>query len=538
MSERHTLGRLTEEFWARTDDYESLCFEGTWHRSHDLAARARRIAGGFQALGIGPGDRVAVMMANCPEVPLTYWALWRGGAVVTPVVFLASHEELRHILVNSGARAIVTTPEVLLTVQLATAELDVRVIVVGDAPDGTMAYAELETADEGPLVDRRDDDLAALMYTGGTTGRAKGVMLTQAGLYNISRASREATAVTGLTRTLMPLPMSHAYGLIVTLVGMQGTEAGTSVLMRWFDPAAWLALAAEHRVQVAPLVPAMVQLLLTQPLEETSLPDLTYVTCGAAPLPRDAMEEFERRVPGVQILEGYGLTETSAVTSVNRPGARKPGSVGLPLPGYEITVRDDAGEALPAGTDGEICVRGASLMKGYWPAGGPASDGGSGSGPGTGSGALPAGGSGGAATGQGTTALVDGELRTGDIGHFDDDGYLYIVDRKKDLIIRGGFNVFPRDVEDALAEHPDVTMAGVVGRPDPSKGEEIVAFVSLRPGAEITEAELVAWTKEQLGAIKYPREIHFVDQVPVTSVFKTDRKKLRTMLAEMTEDPA
>jgi long-chain acyl-CoA synthetase len=515
MGGRHTLGRLTEEFWQRHDDGESLFFEGTWHRRHDLAARARRVAGGFGALGVRPGDRVAVMMTNCPEVPITYWALWRAGAVITPVIFLASHEELRHILHNSDARAIVTTPEVLLTVQLAAAGLDVKIIVVGETPEDAIPYAELEAAAEGTLTERDDEDLAALMYTGGTTGRAKGVMLTNAGLYNVSAAGYQASRAPGLNRALVPLPMSHAYGLIVTLVGMHHTEPGRSVLMRWFDPAEWLRLAAEHRVQVAPLVPAMIQALLTQPLEETPLPDLKRVSSGAAPLPAETMREFERRLPGVQVFEGYGLTETSAVTTVNRPGARRVGSVGRPLPGYELVIRDDDGNELPAGQDGEICVRGASLMKGYWPdpdrdAGGEAAKGG--------------------------TALVDGELRTGDIGHLDEDGYLYIVDRKKDLIIRGGFNVFPRDIEDALIRHPDVSMAGVVGRPDREKGEEVVAFVSLRPGAEITADKLIVWAKEQLGSIKYPREIHVIDQVPVTSVFKTDRKKLRVMLKTMAAD--
>jgi long-chain acyl-CoA synthetase len=503
-TDTHTLGRLTEESWQRFDDYESLFFEGTWHRSHQLAQRARRVSGGFREVGVRPGDRVVVMMANCPEVPITYWALWRAGAVVTPVVFLVSADELRHILTDSGARAIVTTPEVLLTVQMAADGLGVTIIVVGDGPEQTIPYAQLESCDEAPLVNTAEDDIAALMYTGGTTGRAKGVMLTNAGLYHTSQATRQATETPGIIRTLLPLPLSHAYGLIVTLAGMQSTVQGASVLMRWFEPKEWERLAAEHRIQFSSLVPAMIHMLLANPeFGATPLPDLRYITSGAAPLARETLEEFERRVPSVQILEGYGLTETSAVTSVNRPGHRKLGSVGPPLPGYTVTIRDEDGKELPAGEDGEICVRSASLMLGYRHE------------PDT-----------------STTAIVDGELRTGDIGHLDEDGFIYVVDRKKDLIIRGGFNVFPRDVEDALAEHPDVAMAGVVGRPDPKSGEEIVAFVSLTPGATAQPEELIAWTRERIGKIKYPREVHVVDSVPVTSVFKTDRKRLRQMLAE------
>ena len=504
MGGTHTLGRLAEEAWQRFDDYEALFFEGTWHRSHDMAHRALRVSGGFAEVGIKPGDRVAVMMANCPEVPITYWALWRCGAVVTPVVFLVSVEELRHILSDSGARAIVTTPEVLLTVQLATDGLGISIIVVGDGPAETIPFSQLEAGHELPLVDVGEGDLAALMYTGGTTGRAKGVMLSHSGLYHTSLAGREATEVPGVNRALMPLPMSHSYGLIVVLAGMQSKQPQSSVLMRWFDPKEWQRLAAEHQSQLSSLVPAMIHMLLATPeFGSTPLPDLRYVTCGAAPLARETLEAFERKLPGVQILEGYGLTETSAVTSVNPPGRRKVGSVGLPLPGYEVTIRDEDGKELPVGADGEICVRSASLMLGYRHE--PESN---------------------------TTAIIEGELLTGDIGHVDEDGYLYVVDRKKDLIIRGGFNVFPRDVEDALTEHPEVTMAGVVGKPDPKSGEEVVAFVSLAPGATVTPDELIAWTRDRIGKIKYPREVRVVDSVPVTSVFKTDRKRLRQMLTE------
>ncbi|PKK15804.1 AMP-binding protein [Thermomonospora sp. CIF 1] len=500
-----TLGRLSERAWERFDDYDALFFEGRWYRSRELAERTRRVAGGLTDLGVRPGDRVVVMMANCPEVGITYQALWRAGAVVTPVVFLVSPEELRHILTDSGARVVVTTAEVLPTVQKAAHDLDVQIVLVGETTaEGTVPYEELARADELPLIDRDEQDLAALMYTGGTTGRAKGVMLTHAGLYAASLASWEASTAQHVNRVIVPLPLSHAYGMIVTLIGLQSQVPRSTVLLRWFDAKEWLRLASAHRAQLAPLVPAMIGMLLAEPaLEATPLPDLRYITCGSAPLPRESLEEFERRVPGVQIMEGYGMTETSAVCAVNRPGARKAGSVGRPLPGYEITIRDEDGNALPPGRDGEICVRAGCLMKGYWRAA-----------------EATAG------------ALIDGELRTGDIGHLDSDGFLFIVDRKKDLIIRGGFNVFPRDVEDALMEHPAVAKAGVVGRPDPRLGEEVVAFVSLVPGATATPQELIAWTRDRIGKIKYPREVHVIDAIPMTSVFKTDRKRLRQMLAE------
>jgi long-chain acyl-CoA synthetase len=505
--ENHTLGRLAEEAWARHSDHDSLFFEGTWFRSHELAERARRATGGFIAAGVRPGDRVIVLMANCPEVFITYTALWRAGAVVTPVVFLASEDEVRHILRDSGARVVVTTAEWTEKIAAAAdgrAGLDVTVVVAGEAPPGTVALAELEKAAESPVVDRDPGDLAAVMYTGGTTGQAKGVVLTNDGLWRVAKAGYDRSHVAGVNRAIIPLPLSHAYGLIVTIAGMHAEEPGASVLQRWFDAKQWLSLAAEHRVQLGAVVPAMLQLLLAEPLEEADLSELRYLSSGAAPLAREVLEQFERRVPGVRIIEGYGLTETSAVTSVNPPSRRRIGSVGLPLDCYQIVIRDDDGNELPAGADGEICVRGTALMLRYWNA--------------------P----------EATAAALseDGhELRTGDIGHLDADGYLFIADRKKDLIIRNGFNVYPRDVEDALVGHPDVAMAGVVGRPDAVAGEEVVAFVMPRWGAHVEAGELTAFARQRLAATKYPREIHVVDAIPMTSVGKLDRKKLRAMLA-------
>ncbi|MER6946614.1 AMP-binding protein [Nonomuraea sp. NPDC000554] len=489
-----SLGRLAEESWNRFEDFDSVFYEGVWHRSHQQAARARRVCGGFADAGVRPGDRVVVMMATSPEVPLIYQALWAAGAVVTPVVFLVGAEELRHILLDSGAVAIVTSPELVETVEAAG--VDIRVFV---------ETSELEQADERGPAPRDPTDLAALMYTGGTTGTAKGVMLSHGGLWHVAKDAYELSHQEGVDRAIVPVPLSHAYGLIITVAGMHARQPQQAVLMRWFDPKAFLALAAEQRVQYGAVVPSMLRMLLEEPLDAHPLPDLAFLTCGAAPLGRELLEEFERRMPGVQVLEGYGLTETSAVTTFNPPGRRRIGSVGLPLSGYRITIRDSSGEPVEAGDVGEICVAGESLMLGYWGELAPDPEG---------------------------TALVDGELRTGDIGCVDDDGYLYVVDRKKDLIIRGGFNVFPHDVEDALDRHPDVAASCVVGRPDPRVGEEVVAFVQLRPGGTATAEELIGWARDRVGRVRYPREVRFADSIPVTSVLKLDRKLLRARLGE------
>ena len=499
----------------RQGSYDSLCYEGQWHTNGQLAERAARLATGFAGLGVRPGDRLLVLMANCPEVLITYTAAWRAGAVVTPLIFLVSEDELRHALVDSGAVGIVTTAEFLPKVAAAVqgngkagGAPDVRFVLVAGAPADIPAgvpvldFAQVASAEPGSITSRSGTDLAALLYTGGTTGRSKGVPLTHAGLYWCGSAAHESSVRANVLRSVLPLPLAHAYGLLVLCGGMHRTDQPQTILMRWFDPAGWVKLAERHRVQGSALVPSMIQMLLSQPLEEAELSELIAISSGAAPLAADVRREFEARVPTATIYEGYGCTEAATFISANPADARRAGSVGLPVPGCEVSIQDDAGQALPPGQDGEICVRSPGVMTGYWH-GGEAS----------------------------AAALAGGWLHTGDIGHLDEDGYLYVVDRKKDLILRGGFNVFPRDVEEVLVTHPAVAQAGVVGRPDARLGEEIVAFVSLRPGAEVSPAELTEYARQHLSATKYPRQITIVDAVPLTSVGKLDRKKLRQWVA-------
>jgi long-chain acyl-CoA synthetase len=504
------LARLAETSLDSKGDYQTLLFEGRWHRSGELAERARRLAAGLSELGVVPGDRVAVMMANSPEVGIVYNAVWRAGGVVTPVMFLLSVEDLQHVLRDSGAVALVTTPEFADKVREAAEDVDtLSFLISGGEVDGFIPLASLEQAEPAPIVPRADEDLAALLYTGGTTGRSKGVMLTHRSLYYTGRSGYESGHVPGLNRTLVPLPLSHAYGLLVTIVGMHASERGVGVLMRWFEPQSFLELIQEHRLQIAAVVPTMLQLLLSQPLEDYDLSSLRYVTSGGAPLAPDVAEQFIRRVPSVSIRQGYGLTETAALISSNPIGQERAGSVGLPVPGTEVRVVDEEGSELAAGQVGEICARSPGVMQGYWNSPEITSQ-----------------------------ALRDGWLHTGDLGYRDEDGYLYIVDRKKDLIIRGGFNVYPRDIEDALVEHPCVQTAGVIGRPDPRHGEEVVAFVALHPGAELTSEQLVEWARERIGGYKYPREIEIIDAVPLTPVGKVDRKVLRAKLTAAQPQPS
>jgi long-chain acyl-CoA synthetase len=506
-----SLQRLADQYWRRDAGQSELHFEGGRWTSTELAERTKRLSGGLRAAGVKPGDRVVICMANCPEVGITYHAIWRAGAVATPVLFLLSEDELRHVLTDSGAVLVVTTPEFLPKVSAAAAAAPsvLGIVVAGPHEAGSAAaggpelldFAELEQAEPGDLIDSDPAELAALLYTGGTTGRSKGVMISHNALSAAAWAAT-ATSYDPKQRTvLLALPLSHVYGLMVSVMSLHSPEPNVVVLMRWFDPAGWLRLAQHHQVNGSPLVPSMLQMLLQQPLEDYDLSALTRLNSGAAPLPRQVLDDFGRRLPQVEIAEGYGCTESAAIIATSPLGQARPGSVGKPAPGVEVKIElQDGNEAAP-GADGEICVRGAVLMTGYWHAPDATAE-----------------------------ALRRGYLHTGDVGRLDADGYLYIVDRIKDLIIRGGFNVYPRDVEDVLVQHPDVVAAATVGRPDEKYGEEVVAFVQLTPGSTVTPAELVEFAREHLSAAKYPREVRIVDSIPLTSVLKTDRKRLRAQL--------
>ena len=471
---RRNLARLHEDAFERRGDYDALWFEGHWYSSRELFDRGCRVAAGLE---VAPGDRVVVLMENTPDVPVAYHAIARAGAVATPLIFLLTVQELRRILADCEPTLVVTSPTFRETVERAA--------------EGVRVIDDLASmdAEPRPIVPRADDDLAALVYTGGTTGRAKGVMLTHANLWEAGRRGHEAGDVPGITRSLTSLPLAHAFGLLVLNVGLHHSERPVSALMRWFEAETWLTLAEEHRVQIAALVPSMLQLLLAEPLEDYDLRELRYVASGAAPLPAEAIAEFTRRVPGVEIREGYGLTETSGLVSTNPPGRVRYGTVGRPVPGTDVRI----------GGDLEVLVRSDLVMKGYWRA--PEAT---------------------------AAALEDCWLKTGDLGSLGDDGYLSILGRKKDLILRGGFNVFPRDVEEALLEHPAITSACVVGRPDALYGEEVVAFVTA--SGDATAEQLVAFGRRRLGGYKYPREIHVVDALPLTPVGKPDRKALREQL--------
>ena len=330
------------------------------------------------------------------------------------------------------------------------------------------------------------DDDAVILYTSGTTGRPKGAELTHAGLTR-NAALTAATLISAEPGQVVMgcLPLFHVFGLTCALNAAIAGGSTLTLLPR-FDPAKALEIVARDKVTIFEGVPTMYAAMLHQP--GSGWPDtssLRVCISGGAAMPVEIMRGFEQAF-GCMILEGYGLSETSPVASFNQPGqARKPGSIGTPIQGVEMRVVDADGAELPAGEIGEIVIRGHGVMKGYW------------------------------GNSQATAETIrDGWLSTGDLARVDEDGYFYIVDRKKDLIIRGGFNVYPREVEEVLYEHPAVAEAAVIGIPEPELGEEIGAAVTLKPAASATPAELRAFVKERIAPYKYPRYIWFLPDLP------------------------
>jgi long-chain acyl-CoA synthetase len=496
-----TLPELADLHDAKYGDYEALHFEGRTFTSGELRDRATRFAGGLIELGLQPGERVLVMITNGSEVQATYLGTWRAGGVVMPVLFLLQPAEVAKIVREGEPAIVVTSPEFLPVVQQAVQGVRSvrRVITTGATDAGMVAFDELLRSE--PLLEaisRDDEDLAALLFTGGTTGASKGVMLTHRNIASDAEAGAEGTGLQDGEIALTSLPLAHGYGILASATSLFVKVSG--VLLRWFDPTQFLQAIPKYGVTRVAVVPTMLQYLLQAPLEDHDLSSLQYVTCGAAPLPLEVLNEWERRTDSI-VCEGYGCTEATAVVTVNRNGHRKPGTVGYAVPGVDVRVVDEDDREVDRGQDGEVVVRGPVVMQGYWH--------------------QP----------EETAAVIrDGWLHTGDIGRMDDEGFLTIVERMKDLIIRGGLNIYPRDVEDALTEHPGVSMAGVVGRPHELYGEEAVAFVVRQPGVEVTEDELLEFLVERIGKPKRPSEVRFVDTLPLTAIGKVARKELRKQL--------
>ena len=471
----------------------------------ELDERARRVAGALQAAGVRKGDRVALVLGNTPEFVEMLHGAWRIGAVVAPLNVMLTPEEAGYVLADAAATVVVTDRALLPTVlavrdRVASVE---RVLVTGSgpAPLETTSYEEaLARASDPSPTDLGEEDLALLSYTAGTTARPKGAMLTHGNLLaNLDQmASVPALAEAESDVVLLALPLFHIYALNVVL-GITLREGATAVLVERFDPAGTLELVERHRVTVLFGAPPMFAAWLhAAGQRDFDLSSVRLAVSGAAPLPGAVLDAFRERF-GVTIWEGYGLTETAPAVTTNALGERaKPDSIGLVLPGLEVRLVDDHGEEVEDGDPGEIVVRGPNVFRGYWN--------------------KPE---------ESEAAFRDGWLRTGDVAYRDEDGYLFIVDRTKDLVIVSGFNVFPKEVEDAIARHPKVSEVVVIGVPDERTGEAVKALIVPENGQTLTEEEVREHCRGTLARFKWPQTIELVDSLPKHVTGKVLRRALR-----------
>ncbi|MEU9602458.1 long-chain fatty acid--CoA ligase [Streptomyces sp. NPDC048109] len=478
------------------------------HGSHsyaDVDDRSARIAAALLGQGLRPGDRVAVQLPNIPEFVSTYLAVLRAGLVMVPLNPMLRAPEIAYHLADSGASVLVTAGDCLPDVLEARGSAAVFAVGDGGLSDGVRPFTDLLTVPGGgEIAATSADDTAVLLYTSGTTGHPKGAELTHFQLYMNCTVGGELFGFGDTDVGLAVLPLFHVFGLS-SVLNVAIRFGGSVCLVPRFETRTVLDAVERHRCTVFAGVPTMYAALLQADITGRDLSSLRVGVSGGAAMPGEVLRAFEGKFSGVVVLEGYGLSETASSTTFNISAEqRRVGSIGRPIWGVTARIVDDTGGPLEPGPDqvGEIVVRGHNVMKGYW--------------------RRPE---------ETAAALRGGWLHTGDLGYSDEDGYLYVVDRKKDLVIRGGYNVYPREVEELLHAHLDVTGAAVLGRPDPRLGEEVVACVTLRPGASAGEAELIAFCRESLAPYKCPREVRVLDDMPVGPTGKILKRELRSWLS-------
>ncbi len=492
--------------------YDFLVFEGKPYSNVELRRMANRLAHGLQALGVGAGDKVVVLMPNSPEVIVAFQALLRLGATVIPVLFLLGVNEVEYILRDSEASVVITSSIFLDKLkQAADSVPTVRHIISADGADErSFTHLMSNQPDEFALRDTDAHEVAVMLYTSGTTGRPKGVMLTHLNLYSNAKLSF-VTAEFARTDynskpedavSLLALPLAHSYGLTVMNIGF--LSGARYMLMAWFEAERAMQLIQQHKVTQFSGVPTMYAYMLNHAnFDQYDLSSVKSWGSGSAPLPLEVQRVFDAKI-GQPILEGYGLSEYSPVVASNRADRpNKRGSIGLPIFGTEVRVVDDDDCTLPVGELGELVVRGPCVMKGYYH--------------------LPD-----------LTARVlrNGWLHTGDMARMDDDGYLYIVERKDDMIIRGGENIYPREVEEVLYHHSAVAEASVIGVPDATLGQEVHAFVVLKNGAAASEDDVITFCQQHIAKFKTPKRVTVVSSLPKNIIGKTLRKELRRIYEE------
>jgi long-chain acyl-CoA synthetase len=456
---------------------------------------ARRYAAVLANDGVGPGSRVALLLPNIPHFAFAYYGALALGATVVPVHALLRADEIAFTLTDSNCTAIITAAPLLAEAAKGAEIANVKLYSVLDS-DADMSDVEridqlaMQVEPVAQLLPREPQDEAVILYTSGTTGKPKGAVLTHDNiLWNVQTIAFDTVQLLHDDVLIGVLPLFHSFGQTVVLNG--GFRVGaTVVLMPRFDGPGALDLMVAENVNVFAGVPTMYMALLAAAADAKAIPNMRLAVSGGAAIPVAVIEKV-KDVFGVDIFEGYGLSETSPVATFNQAVyGRKSGSIGCPIWGVDVAIAnaDVEGriELMPAGEAGEIIIRGHNVFQGYLNQ--PEAS---------------------------AAVLVDGWFRSGDIGMVDDEGFFFIVDRKKDLIIRGGFNVYPREVEEVIAQHPAIAQVAVVGMPDEHYGEEIHAVVVCAAGQTIEADDLIAWCQERVGKHKYPRHVHVVESLPV-----------------------
>ncbi|QJD88390.1 long-chain fatty acid--CoA ligase [Cohnella herbarum] len=523
-------------------NHEAIDFLGRRYTYKELLRQCRKLANALKELNINKGDRVAIMLPNCPQAVIAYYGGLMAGAVIVQTNPTYTERELHLQLADSGAIALITLDLLMPRVSKArenTALKDVIITTLSDGlpfpknilypikrrreyPNLKVKYSKSEgnhrwssvirQSKDTPICEEVDADtgLAMIQYTGGTTGQPKGVMLTHANLLaNAVQVSGWFYRMElGKERYLAALPLFHVFGLTV-LLNQTIFQAGTLLLVPRFDPKLVLETIRRRRPTVFPGAPTMYIALLNHPeTQEDDLGSIKVCVSGAAPLPRDVQEKFEQKSGG-KLIEGYGMTETSPVTHCNPIwNFRKPGTIGVPLPDTDVRiVGEDNLEPLPIGEIGELAIKGPQVMSGYWN--------------------RPE---------ETAAALKEGWLRTGDLGTMDEDGFFTIIDRKKDIILAGGYNVYPREIEEVLFDHPAVKEASVLGVPDQYRGETVKAYIVLKDGWQVSDMQLDRWCRDRLAAYKVPKQYEFRTSLPLSLIGKVLRRKLKEELETKEEN--
>jgi long-chain acyl-CoA synthetase len=461
-----------------------------------LNEAATRVAGLLKENGVVPGDRVGIMLPNVPYFGAAYYGVLRAGGVVVPINVLLKGREVAFYLKDSGAKAVFAWHGFAEAAEPGAAEAGTELISVQPGEFEQLLAAAPRAEEDEP---RSGSDTAVILYTSGTTGTPKGAELTHDNLReNCTITARTLVQITEEDVILGALPLFHSFGQTCGLNAAVATGACLTLIPR-FDPSKALEIIARDEVTVLEGVPTMYHAMLNAPgHQDADTSSLRVCVSGGSAMPVEVMKTFEQAFDCI-ILEGYGLSETSPVASFNHPEReRKAGSIGTPIQGVEMKLVDDDGGDIEQGGVGEIVIRGHNVMKGYWGRADATAD-----------------------------VMRDGWFATGDMATMDEDGYFFIVDRKKDMIIRGGYNVYPREIEEMLYEHPAVSEVAVVGVPDDSLGEEVAAVVVLKTGAEASADDLRAYAKERVAAYKYPRQIWFSEELPKGPTGKVLKREIK-----------